>query len=175
MLPKRKDVKSYLPVVKFDARYGTFTRVDRVQDESGNWRTDPHEIPADDFEFIADLGSLEIGWIHFGGNGQAPDFRMKGVKDDIGKKPGDNFKEGFRLKLKLTNVAGDDTRELASTAIGMWKSMDELHSAYVKGVEKNKGKLPLVGVHEIIAVEGKTTTYRPDFKILKWVARPTDL
>jgi hypothetical protein len=42
MLPKRKDVKSYLPVVKFDARYGTFTRVDRVQDESGNWRTDPH-------------------------------------------------------------------------------------------------------------------------------------
>jgi hypothetical protein len=53
--------------------------------------------------------------------------------------------------------------------------MDELHCAYEKGAGKNKGKLPLVGVHEVITVEGKTTTYRPDFKILKWVARPSDL
>jgi len=175
MLPKRKDLKSFLPVVKFDARCGKFTRVDRVQDGVGNWRTELLEIPSDDFEFIADLANLQIGWIHFGGSGQPPDFRMFGVEDDIGDKPGDNFKEGFRLKVKLTNGAGDDVRELASTAIGLWKSMDELHTAYAKGVGKNKDKLPLVGVHEIITVEGKTTTYRPDFKILKWVARPGDL
>ena len=174
MLPERKDAKSFLPIVKFDGRRGVFTRVDRVQDEAGNWKTDPHEIPADDFEFVADLANLQIGWIHFGGNG-APDFRMYGIEDDIGDKPGDNFKEGFRLKVKLTNGAGDDVRELASTAIGLWKSVDELHTAYAKGVQKNKNKLPLVGVHEIIAVEGKTTTYRPDFRILRWVARPSDL
>lgn len=53
--------------------------------------------------------------------------------------------------------------------------MDELHIAFEMGVSKNKGKLPLVGVAEVITVEGKSTTYRPDFKILKWVARPTDL
>jgi hypothetical protein len=100
---------------------------------------------------------------------------MYRIEDDIGDKPGDNFKEGFRLKVKLTNGAGDDVRELASTAIGLWKSVDELHTAYAKGVQKNKNKLPLVGVHEIIAVEGKTTTYRPDFRILRWVARPSDL
>jgi hypothetical protein len=78
MLPKRKDQKLFLPIVKFDARSGKFTRVDRVQDEAGNWESDPHEIPADDFEVIADLASLQVGWIHFGGNGQAPDFRMFG-------------------------------------------------------------------------------------------------
>ena len=83
--------------------------------------------------------------------------------------------EGFRLEVKLTNGAGDDVRELTSTAVGLWKSVDELHSAYEKGVTKNKDKLPLVGVHEVITVEGKTTTYRPDFKILRWVARPSDL
>lgn len=175
MLPKRKDQKSFLPIVKFDARSGKFTRVDRVQDEAGNWESELHEIPADDFEVVADLANLQIGWINFGGNGQAPDFRMVGLDDDIGDRPSDKHKEGFRLKVKLTNGAGDDVREIASVATGFWKSMDELHCAYEKGVSKNRGKLPLVGVHEVIAVEGKTTTYRPDFKILKWVARPSDL
>ena len=174
-LPKRKGVKAFTPVAKFDARYGTFVRVDRVQDDAGGWKSDPHDIPADDFEFIADMPGLQVGWIHFGGSGQAPDFRMFNLGDDIGDKPGDNFKEGFRLKIKLTNGAGDDVREMSSTALGLWKSIDELHCAYEKGAEKNKGKLPLVGVHEVIAVEGKTRTFRPDFKILKWVPRPADL
>jgi hypothetical protein len=175
MLPKRKDAKSFTPIVKFDATRGTFTRVDRVQNEAGNWGSELHEIPADDFEVIADLANLQVGWISFGGNGQAPDFRMVGLDQDIGDRPSDKYKEGFRLKVKLTNGAGDDVREIASTAIGLWKSMDELHCAYEKGVAKNKNKLPLVGVHEVIAVEGKTTTYRPDFRIIKWVARPSDL
>jgi hypothetical protein len=175
MLPKRKDAKSYLPVVKFDARFGTFTRVDRVQGDDGSWKSDPHEIAVDDFEVVADLANLQIGWMSFGGNGQAPDFRLVGLDQDIGDKPGDNFKEGFRLKIKLTNGAGDDVRELASTAIGLWKSIDELHCAYEAGAGKNKGKLPLVGVREVITVESKTTTYRPDFRIVRWVARPSDL
>jgi hypothetical protein len=175
MLPKRKDAKTYTPIVKFDATRGTFTRVDRVQDEGGNWRSELHEIPADDFEVIADLANLQVGWIHFGGNGQAPDFRMVGLNDDIGDRPSDKHREGFRVRVRLTNGAGDDVRELASTALGLWKSMDELHIAFEKGSSKNKGKLPLVGVHEVIVVEGKSTTYRPDFKILKWVARPDGL
>jgi hypothetical protein len=177
-LPNRKDAKSFLPIMKFDARTGKFTRVDRVQDDAGNWESELHEIPADDFEVIADLANLEIGWIAFGGNGQPPDFKMVAVAnaDDIGNQPSDKHKEGFRVRIKLTNGAGDDVREMASTAIGFWKSMDELHCAYEKGVAKNKNKLPLIGVREVIAIEGKSTlTYRPDFKILKWVARPSDL
>jgi hypothetical protein len=118
MLPKRKDTQTYLPIVKFDARAGKFTRVDRVQDEAGNWENELHEISADDFEVVADLANLQIGWINFGGNGQAPDFRMVNLDEDIGDRPGDKFKEGFRLKVKLTNGAGDDVRELASTALG---------------------------------------------------------
>ena len=175
MLPRRKDQKTFLPIVKFDARRGTFTRVDRVQDEAGNWESELHEIPVDDFEFVADMPNLQIGWINFGGNGVPPDFQMVGLDDDIGDRPSDKHREGFKLRLKLTNGAGDDVRELASTALGLWKSMDELHCAYEKGIAKNKSKLPLVGVHEVITVEGKTTTYRPDFKIVKWVARPSDL
>ena len=179
MLPKRKDLKSFLPIVKINALDGKITRSDRVQDEDGNRATQAHEIPVDDFEFIPDMPNLEIGWIHFGGNGQAPDFRMKlaeGFDNDIGDRPGDKFKEGFRLRVKLTSGAGDDVRELASTSIGLWKSIDELHDLYAEGVEKNEGRLPLVGIREMITVEGKmTTTFRPDFEILKWVLRPPDL
>jgi hypothetical protein len=77
-LPNRKDAKSYLPIVKFNALAGKFIRVDRVQGEGGDWKTELHEIPSDDFEFVADLANLQIGWMHFGGSGQAPDFRMHG-------------------------------------------------------------------------------------------------
>src|SRR5262249_17672509 len=160
MLPKRKDTKSFLPIVKFDATRGTFTRIDRVQNESGGWESELHEIPADDFEVVADLANLEIGWVNFRGKGQTPDFRMVPLGGDIGNRPSDKYKEGFRLKIKLTNGAGDDVRELSSTAIGVWKSMDELHDAYTQGVAKNKNKLPLVGVTEVIRVEGtNTATY----------------
>ena len=39
-LPKRKDKRVFLPIVKFDARSGKFTRVDRVQDDAGGWKTE---------------------------------------------------------------------------------------------------------------------------------------
>lgn len=173
MLPKRKDVKSFLDRFKYDARYGTFTRVDRRQ-ENGDWITEKHEIPLDDVEFIADVPNMKIGWMYFSASG-APDFRMFNINEDIGPQPGDGYKEGFKLKVKLTNGAGDDVRELASTALGLWKSIDELHSEYEAGAKKNKGKLPLVGIDEDVVIEGKTTTHRPTFRIIKWVARPSDL
>ena len=50
----------------------------------------------------------------------------------------------------------------------------------LSGMLEQKGattlRYPLVGVREVITVEsGKAITYRPDFKIVKWVARPSDL
>lgn len=145
-LPKRRSAKTFTPVLKFDARTGVFVRIDRKQDDSGGWKSDPHEIPYDDVEFVADLPNLQIGWISFGGNGTPPDFRMVSVDQDVGDKPGDAYKEGFRLRLRLGESAGGDTRELASTALGIWRSVDELHCAYEKGASNkaNKDKLPLL-------------------------------
>ena len=83
------------------------------------------------------MPKLEIGWMDFGGNGQAPDFRMFDLDTDIGDRPGEKFKEGFRFRVKLTNGAGDDVRELASTAIGSGKVW-RVHNLYVKGVRKTR-------------------------------------
>ena len=72
MLPKRKDTKAFLPIVKFNALEGTFVHVDRTQDESGGWKTELHEIEVDDFEFVADMPNLEIGWIISAATGRRP-------------------------------------------------------------------------------------------------------
>jgi hypothetical protein len=159
--------------LKFDARDGRFARVDRVED-SGQWRSENTEIDIKDMEFVADLERLEVGWVCFP-TGQAPEFHMVPIGKDIGDPPGDKFKEGFRLKVKLQNGAGNDVREFASTAAGLWDSVDELHDEYLAGKDKHRNKLPVVGVHEMIRRDGRQTTYRPSFEILKWVPRPADL
>jgi hypothetical protein len=172
-LPKRKDRKSFDPVVKFNAKEGKFVRCDRVEGENG-WETKEHEVAADEFQAIVDLDNIQVGWIAYTTSG--PDMRLVGTDEDIGDRPSDAFKEGFRLRMKLQNGAGDDIRELSSTAIGLWNSIDELHSEFVEGRSKHKGKLPLVGVTEIARVSTKNgVTYRPIFEIAKWVARPSDL
>ena len=166
---KRHDSADFTPLVKFDARDGTFTRCDRVETADG-WETQNTDI-TDKFEAIFDLEHVEVGWMLFKAGG-APDFRMVPTGQDIGEKPTEDHKEGFRLRLKLQNGAGDSVRELASTARGMWTSIDELHDAYEEDAAKQKGKLPVVAIHRIAQVK---TNYRPIFEITSWVKRPADL
>ena len=65
------------------------------RDEAGNWKSDAHEIPADDFEVIADLANLEIGWIDFGGNGQAPDFGWSSLTMILATGPATTTRKAF--------------------------------------------------------------------------------
>jgi hypothetical protein len=172
-LPKRKSSKSFDPIVKFNAISGRIIRCDRVEGETG-WETREHEITADNFEAIMDLDNLQIGWIAIMTGG--PDMKLFKLGEDIGEPPSDAHKEGFKLRLKLQNGAGDDVREFSSTAIGVWNSIDELHSEFVEERHKHKNKLPVVGIAEIARVSTvNTTTYRPIFEIVSWVARPSDL
>ena len=115
-LGKRKDAVSFTPLVKFDARNGQMTRCDRVQ-ENGDWVTKAVSI-TDDFEAVPDLPNVEAGWAAFA-SGSAPDFRMFPLGTDIGERPSDKHKEGFRLRLLLRNGAGAGVYELAWTATGV--------------------------------------------------------
>jgi len=161
-------------VCKFDARSGEMNRCDREQDSNGTWHTKQVDI-TETFEAIVDLENMEIGWIAFPPGGQ-PDFRMVPVGTDVGEPPTDNHKEGFRLQMKLTNGAGDDIREFASTSKMVWQSLDELHDEYLEGCVKHKGKLPIVGIAEVAKVHtGSGTHYRPIFEITGWAKRPSDL
>jgi hypothetical protein len=172
-LGKRKDATSFTPLVKFDARNGKFTRCDRVEVD-GNWTTRSVDI-TDDFEAVVDLPGIEVGWINLTA-GSAPDFQMHPLGTDIGERPSDRHKEGFRLRLLLRNGAGDDLRELTSTARVLWNAVDELHDAFLDAPAKHRGKLPVVGIAEVkAAITVNGVNYTPVFEILSWVARPPEL
>lgn len=172
-LGKRRDAPNITPLVKIDARSGKVTRCDREQDMGGNWTTKQVDI-TDSFEAIFDLENAEVGWMAFSAG--RPDFHMVRPGADIGEPPSDNHKEGFRLRLKLANGAGDDVREFASTSKVVWQSLDELHDEYLEGVVKHKGKLPVVGIAEMAQVQTPSGTYyRPIFEITGWAKRPSDL
>ena len=172
-LGKRKDTANITPLVKYDARNGRLTRCDRVQ-ENGGWATQAVDI-TNDFEAVMDLPNIETGWVLLA-SGSAPDLRMFPLGDDIGDRPSDKHKEGFRVRLLLRNGAGDDVRELMSTARALWNAVDELHDEYLDGATKHKGKLPVVGIAEYKEVSTAAgTNYAPCFEITGWVPRPPEL
>jgi hypothetical protein len=174
-LGKRHDVHDYIPTFKIDVRSGTLCRCDRIQDDVGNWSTNQINIAKEDFEAIFDLANVETGWLLIA-TGRAPDFKMVKAGEDIGAAPSDGHKEGFRLKLKLTNGAGDGVYELASTAVNLWRSIDGLHDKFLEECGRHAGKLPVVVVQEFARVQNRNGTYyRPIFKIVGWAKRPAEL
>jgi hypothetical protein len=172
-LPKRQDAKEYRQFVKWNASEGAAIRVDRVQDDVGDWSNKSVDITKV-FEAIFDWESIEIGWINYQAGGP-PDFRMVPLGDEIDERPGDNFKEGFRLLMKLVNGAGDDIREFSSNSKLVWQSLSEAHDHYLEARDKHKGQAPVIGIAEVIRVRtGSSTNYRPDFVFKRWVKRPAE-
>jgi hypothetical protein len=173
-LPKRQDVREYTGLTRFDARGGVMNRVDRKQDDTGNWSNDLVDITGS-FEAVVDMEGLETGWINLT-TGVAPDFRMVPLGAKAEPCPGDAFKEGFRLRMKLLNGAGDDVREFSSTSKAVWKSVDELHDAYLAGRDSHPAELPVVMIKEVVQVRtASSTNYRPIFRIARWGRRPAEL
>jgi hypothetical protein len=172
-LPKRQDTKEYRQFVKWNASDGVFIRVDRVQDDVGNWSNKSVDITKN-FEAIFDWESLEIGWIKFP-TGGPPEFKMVSLGKEIDPCPGDNFREGFRLRIKLVNGAGNDIREFSSNSKLAWQSLSEAHDHYLEACVKHKGQVPVVSIAEVIQVQtASSTNYRPDFEFKRWVKRPAE-
>jgi hypothetical protein len=164
----------FLPIVKYDARAGRISRVDRENGES---------IPTDitnNFKAVFDFENVEVGFIKFAA-GTAPDFRMSRFYDrkPVADPKGD-YKPGVRFVIKLGKECGGDIREIASNAGAFLDAAKRLHVEYEAGVKENPGKLPVISLAGVTAKtsgEGqkKSTNYVPDFKIVSWVKRPDDL
>jgi len=162
------------PLLKFDARAGVFYRCDRTRAPDGEWYTDQKNI-TDGFAALFDLQNAEVGWISLSANGP-PNFVMVPVGSDIGDRPSDAHKQGFRLRLKLAKASGGGVREFASTAASTWQAIDKLHTEFEKEHGKHPGKLPLVKLSGV--KPSKTpmgTSYVPIFEIAGWMVRPLEL
>lgn len=167
----------FADILKFDARAGRMFRVDRSQGASG-WETNNVEI-TNGFTAVFDFENIKVGWALFAA-GVAPIFAMVPLGEPFPPKPSDQFKQGFKIMVKLGRASGDDVREFASCAGAVRNALDKLHDAYLKDVGANAGKLPVVAMTGSVPIvstgKGQTSTnYAPTFEIVKWVDRPEGL
>jgi hypothetical protein len=161
-----------LPIIKYDARGGRFTRIDR---EAGT--SEAVDI-TNNFEAVFDFENIETGNIAFTAQGPKFNVTKLGVADP--RPPSEDFKPGFRLMVKLgSGCGGGEPREFASTAKSCIDGVNALHDDYMAGVTANPGKLPVVTLKSVRVkkTEGKnpTSNYVPVFEITRWVPRPPAL
>jgi hypothetical protein len=172
-LGKRRDGGNFLPIIKFDARVGTFYLQDRVNSD-GTWQTNQRDV-TDEFQAVFDLKNLQRGWIRFP-KGARPDVALVPAGEDPGDPPSNDHKEGVRVILKMADSLGGDVRELMSTACGLWNAIDTLHDRYLAAVASHSGELPVVTLGTVREVKtGAGTTFVPAFNIVDWVPRPGEL
>lgn len=173
---------SFLPLLKYDARSGRMNVAQRAQNTvTGQWETTDEDITrlakGETPSFVMDFGSIEIGWIEFS---KPPAFAVVPLGNPLPAKPGDGFKQGFRVKVAgklLVAPDGGIVREFSSTSNAVKTALDELHSAFEEAPEAAEGKIPVVAFQDTRAVktqtpQGTTTNYAPVFGIVQWVDRP---
>jgi hypothetical protein len=159
----------FLPIVKFDARSGRISKVDRMMG------SDPVVTELKAFKAIFDLENIEVGWMLFSA-GSAPDLRLVRLGDPWPDQPSPDHKRGARIVLKLSQADGGDVREMCGNSASFLRGIDALHNAYEAGAKANPGKLPVVALKDTVAVvsKGKTmssTNYEPVFEIVGWKER----
>ena len=156
------------PLLKFDARHGTFYRVDR------NVNGDAEQTAIPDLRAVLDLENLEVGWIKLGA-GVVPSFKMVKAGQDIGTAPSEQHRQGLRLRVRLAGDKGV-AREFSSTALTVWDSIDSLLTEYERDRNKYPGKLPYVRVAKLEQVKMPLgISYSPTFEIVSWAVRPAEL
>jgi hypothetical protein len=172
------DGGSIIPFVKYNSLAGRIFRRDRVQDGGGNYISNDVDITSN-FKAVIDMENIEVGYINYP-QGAAPQFAMVMLGEPLPHRPGDGFKQGARLMMKLHGSCGGDVRECTSNASAFLKGLDDLHTEYEAQKAANAGKLPIVVLkttQPIISGQGakKSTNYQPIFEIAGWAPRPVDL
>ncbi len=171
-LPSGSAGGDILARIQYDAKAGKWHRVDRSQNASGDWVSDMLEMDKGDM-FIMDMPSIEVGWIAFTATG--PDFQMVPNGQQVGPKPTDQHKAGFRVHVLLPRE--EAPRTFAATAKSVIGVIDELHT---KAGAAKPGEVPVVKIAGTRMVEtkgpaGTTRNYAPLLEIVKFVPKPGPL
>ena len=172
----------FLPSIRFNAREGIFSRVDRSLDAEGKWVNELININ----EALAtegalfDITNIQLGWLRFEG---MVDIVTQHHSLGPIPQPSELHKEGIKLELWLpkSTSEGSPLREFSHTAAGVKNGINELHTAWERGaenidrVEREGGEIvPLV---KVVIDNFKTkngTFYKPVFEIAGWIPRPVE-
>jgi hypothetical protein len=169
--------REYLGIVKYDAKAGRFSRVDK--DQLG--QTVLGDLTGKPVAF--DTGGLEVGWLKFGLSG--PERVMVPIGQDPPPQPVEvgadgklTHKPGFYCKV--AGQAVDGIRELCSSTGILIDAVDTLWQQVEAAPEAHLGQIPLIVVTGSTPVTTGTgarraTNYRPVIEIRGWVDRPVEL
>jgi hypothetical protein len=156
------------PLLKYDARNGSFYRVDR------NANGEVEQTSIVDLKAVFDLANLEIGWIRFDA-GSPPSFKMVRAGQEIGNPPSEKHRQGVRVRVRLAGDKGV-AREFSSTATTVWNAIDRLHDEFERNRGKHSGKLPFVHMAKLEQVKTLLgVVFAPTFEITGWAVRPAEL
>jgi hypothetical protein len=154
----------------------TFDPYVKFNGKSGRWyiKKDEHEVEVVNPTFIADFSNIKTGWMKFVA-GMAPDKVFDKSLSEPAPRPSDEHKRGFELRLFSTKSFGGVVA-LSGSSMHLNAAIGELYSEYEKGLNDNKGKLPVVKADGTTPQKDKHgTNYKPNFVIEKWVSRPAEL
>lgn len=175
----------FLPIIKYNALAGNFSRVDREAGSDGKFVSIPEVLPYDKFKAIFDFENAETGWLLFTAVG-APSMVLVSLEEvtanriKLPPKPSDDHKTGIRMVVKLSpqNAGGKPPiRELASNARAFLRGMAPVYRQYLNERAAHPGLLPVLMLDGHPLAEKSTgrqqsaTTFRPVFKIVSWTAR----
>jgi hypothetical protein len=167
---------AFTPVVRWDARAGRMFRDDKVDGVKRSI-----DITSS-FTGIIDVKNMQRGWILFA-TGMPPNMVLAPIDDPWAIAPSDSHRRGLRVMLKLANSCGGTpgvAHEISTCAKATIRAILELHINARNAPELMDKMLPVVALKGSEAItsqtpQGKTTNYRPQFAITKWVPRPPEL
>ena len=117
---------------------------------------------------VMDIANMKTGWCHSEGSvGVAPDWQMNPTLSRFIEMPGDDYKQGFKIRCAIGN---GKTAAWEQAGAAVWGAFVALVPALQQGPD---GKLPLVrctGAKFEQFKRGSTNT--PILEVVKWVDRP---
>lgn len=174
---------AFLGRIQYDARVGFWQIIKRVPNSDGGWGDDKGEQFKNPI-FLMDLGSLEVGFIHYSSPpvflvvpyGKAIPPQPQDMQQAQGDgKPRKSFQPGFRVKVASSKTFGDsEAYYFSSNSKNTMESMDDLYQSYEQKPEAAAGQVPIVQCTGTRVVEVKNNKggvnrfYSPQFAIVGW-------
>jgi hypothetical protein len=160
----------FAPRIEYNAKSGRLVVVNRREGVDGAFSTDKIDVTMTGPEFALDIGSIQIGWIHFPA-GAAPDAVLVPYGEPMPPRPSSRHKAGFQVKI--WNGREPDTREFKSTAGVVVDVIETLWDEIATAPEAARGMVPVVKFVNAVPVTGRRgTNYSPDFRLVgKWIDR----
>ena len=153
------------PYIRFSIEENEWTR----STENGLEPVDMQSAPV-----LIDITNVQMGWLKLSGGRDWqpwPDNNPMNLE-----RPTDAHNQGFTVKLYSSKLFGDEpVRELCTSQIGLLDFVKQLYDAAEQD-ENFKTKVPAVQLGDAPKRKiGKGSTRTPEFKIVGWKDRPSDL